>query len=151
MHADHLVRMSWTIRLRVYGVVGVHRMIDPRDHSVQMLWNCWKVTSLFVISLFASLDRAWWQFFSLPSVCVVQWDVGRGLWGGQFLIRPHWRKVIFWTVDIGETIVRITTPSIKVIVVITMSLGPTEHATEDHCCDYDVPLPYRACDWRSLL
>ena len=48
--------------------------------------------------------------------------------------------------DIGETIVRITTPSIKVIVVITMSLGPTEHATEDHCCDYDVPLPARASD-----
>ena len=31
-----------------------------------------------------------------------------------------------------------------------MFLCLTDHVTEDHC-DYDGPLPYRPCDWRSLL
>ena len=48
--------------------------------------------------------------------------------------------MIFWTADIGETIVRSTTPSVKVITVITMFLCLTEHVTEDYCCDHDVPL-----------
>ena len=40
---------------------------------------------------------------------------------------------------------------LKITAVITMFLCLPDHVTEDHCCDYDVPLPYRPCDWRSLL